>query len=320
MSKRVFGLGIALLLLSACASALAAAAPSTSELLAKIGLTRGICALVGDPGCQEAIALARQSDLTLYVHVEGAANLESACRAADAAGFYGTRIFVEQGSADRIGLADNVADAVIVLGQSRPALEAEALRVVRPEGKVIRGGQVRVKPLPAGIDDWPHHYHGPDNNPQSKDQVARAPFWTQFVAEPSYAPAPQAVVAARGRLFMAFGHVAWHEREEPFMNQLFCVNGYNGTLLWTRPLTPGIMVDRNTIVATPDALYLADDQSCKVLDAASGRLVDEIRPPADKVGGAFWKWLALEDGTLYGLIGAAEDLDPDARWRRPLGH
>ena len=34
--------------------------------------------------------------------------------------------------------------------------------------------------------------------------------------------------------------------------------------------TPGIMVDRSTMIATPETLYLADDKSCKLLDAATG--------------------------------------------------
>jgi outer membrane protein assembly factor BamB len=115
---------------------------------------------------------------------------------------------------------------------------------------------------------------------------------------------------------MAFGHVAWHEREEPWMNTLVALNGFNGTMLWKRPLTPGIMVDRCTLIATPDTLYLADDTSCKLLNAATGKQIDEIVLPAEKTGGAFWKWLALENGVLFALVGAAEKLDVDARWRR----
>ena len=109
-----------------------------------------------------------------------------------------------------------MADAVVVLDGKPGVPKAEILRVLRPEGKALVGGEVWTKPFPEGVDDWSHHYHGPDNNPQSRDQLARAPYLTQFIAEPRYAPAPQAAVASAGRLFMAFGHVAWHEREEPW--------------------------------------------------------------------------------------------------------
>jgi outer membrane protein assembly factor BamB len=75
------------------------------------------------------------------------------------------------------------------------------------------------------------------------------------------------------------------------------------------------MVDRSTMVATPDVLYLADDKSCKLLDAATGKVRDEIVPPPELTGGTFWKWMALDSGTLYGLVGEGEGQDPDARWR-----
>ena len=80
--------------------------------------------------------------------------------------------------------------------------------------------QELVKPVPDGVDDWSHPYHGPDNNPQSRDQVARAPYLTQFLADPRYAPLPQVAVAAGGRVFKAFGHIAFKEREEPWLDTL----------------------------------------------------------------------------------------------------
>ncbi len=288
---------------------------NAAELAAQIGVNRGICVVLGDRDGRLACQLARQTELVLLVQLEDAAEVEAASKAADAAGVFGTRIIVEKGSPERIGLADNLADAVIVLGDRARLDKSEVLRVLRPEGKALVGDQQWVKPVPQGVDDWTHHYHGPDNNPQSRDRLARAPYLTQFIVEPRYAPAPQCAVAAGGRVFMAFGHVAWHQREEPWTNTLVALNGYNGTLLWKRPLTPGIMVDRSTLIATGRVVYLADDKSCKLLDAATGKLVDEITVPADLVGGTFWKWMALEGGTLYALVGPAEPLDPNAFWK-----
>ena len=216
-----------------------------------------------------------------------------------------------------IGLADNVADAAIVLDDPQDAPpKAEVLRVLRPGGKALVGDDLWEKPVPQGMDDWSHHYHGPDNNPQSRDKLARAPLLMQFIAEPRFAPGPQSVVAAAGRVFMALGHVAWHQREEPVVNTLIAINGLNGTLLWKYPLKPGIMVDRSTMIATPATLYLADDTSCKLLDAASGKLQDEIVIPASLAGGTFWKWMALDHGVLYALIGPAEPADPKTNWKR----
>ena len=143
-------------------------------------------------------------------------------------------------------------------------------------------GEQMEKPFPEGTDDWSHPYHGPDNNPQSLDQVARAPYLTQFLAEPYYAPLTQVGVASAGRVFKAFGNIAFHVREEPLLNTLVAFNGFNGTMLWRRKLTPGVMIHRNTMIATPELLYIADDKSCKRIDTVSGQLVDEISPAAGK--------------------------------------
>jgi outer membrane protein assembly factor BamB len=292
----------------------AAEPAATLPLLDKLAVTRGIVVLIGDKECRVARELARNSELTLYVQLADGRDVEAARRAVAAEGLLGTRICVEQGTPARIGLADDLADALATVGDPPGVGKAEVLRVLRPEGRAIVGQEQWVKPYPPGVDDWTHHYRRPDNNTQSRDVVARAPFLTQFVVEPRFGPAPQCAVASGGRLFMAFGHIAWHQREEPWLNTLVAINGYNGTMLWTRPLTQGIMVDRSTMIATPKTLYLADDKSCKLLDPATGKQLDEIIAPVELTGGTFWKWMALENGLLLALVGEAEQPDPDARW------
>ncbi len=282
-------------------------------ILEKIGVTRGICIVLGDSKCELALELARSSELLIYVQLRRAKDVEKARRIVDEAGFYGTRIFVEKGPLSELHIGDNLADAVIAVGR---APKAEVLRVLRPKGKALLGREVLVKPVPEGVDDWSHPYHGPDNNPQSEDTVIRAPYLTHFMSEPRYAPMPQVAVASAGRAFKAFGHVAFKTREEPFLNKLVAFNGYNGTMLWQRDLAEGVMIHRNTMIATPTILYVGDDKSCKLIDTATGRLKDEIVPPVEKAGGTFWKWMALEDGVLYALMGEQEQRDPTMRWHR----
>ncbi|MBM4032346.1 MAG: hypothetical protein FJ291_11225 [Planctomycetes bacterium] len=311
MGKRATGL---VLLVALAATTRAAEPPSAADIRARLGLKSGICALVGDNAPELALHLAKNSGLTLYVQVASQDAFLAAAKAAEAAGLLGSRVFVASVKPPYIGLADNVADAAVALDAAGGA-KAEALRVIRPEGTALVGGEILSKPFPQGIDDWTHHFHGPDNNPQSSDTVARAPFLTQFVADPRYAPAPQQVVASAGRTFMAFGHIAWHQREEDVLDTLMAVNAYNGTVLWKKPLPTGFMVDRSTMIATPTALYVADDKGAKLLDPATGEQKDEITVPAELSDGSFWKWMALEDGVLYALVGKPEPPDPVAKWR-----
>jgi len=199
----------------------------------KIGVNRGICLVLGDRRCKLALELAQSTELLIYVQLRSAMDVERACSIVDEAGFYGTRIFVEKGPLTRIHLADNSADAAVVLFKLPKEVETEVLRVLRPEGKAIMGpNKILAKGFDEGVDDWSHPYHGPDNNPQSEDTIIRAPYLTQFLAEPRYAPLPQVAVASAGRVFKAFGHVAFKSREEPFLNKLVAFNGYNGTILW----------------------------------------------------------------------------------------
>jgi len=286
------------------------------NLINRIGVSRGICVVLGDTTGNLAIDLAYRSELLIYSQLQKEEKVELARKAIDEAGFYGTRIYVEKGGLERVHLADNLADALIVVGDAGQLAKSEALRFLRPGGKAIVGDKEWTKPLPQGVDDWSHPYHGPDNNTQSDDKVILAPYLTQFFAEPRYAPAIQVAVASAGRIFKAFGNVAFHEREEPFLFKLVAFNGYNGTMLWKRDLPTGVMVHRNIIIATPDILYLGDDRSCKKFDTATGMLRDEIKPPIELAGGTFWKWMGMEDGVLFALIGEQEQRDPVMRWRR----
>ena len=319
--------GVALLAaVTACSTAQGAAAgrDDARSALAKIGTGKGVCAVVGLPAdrAEFLLDLARQSELLIYFQSPDEEHLATVRASALAAGLLGDRIFVDKGDPGRVHLADNLADAVLVSSAVNSKVsEKELLRVLRPGGKAITPGGEIVKPFPRGTDSWSHPYHGPDNNTQSTDQTARAPYLTQFLADPKFCPMPEVTVAAGGRVFRAFGHIAHKENQNAMLNTLLCVNAYNGTTLWRRDLKPGFMIHRNTMIATPDTLMMADNESCKLLDAQTGELKDEIVISADTSDGKVWKWMALEDGVLYALIGTDEiDVAPQPSAKQGLGH
>jgi len=294
------------------------ASPTTPEALPK-----ELVAFVGLGGPADRVVGAAQGGRTIvYFQSQRAEEVEAVRAAAEAAGVLGTAVFADQGGGGRIGLASNLADKVFVSAAlaGNHAVMDEAARVLRPGGlRIIDGTGARTdateafrKPAPAGkVDDWSHPYHGPDNNPLSTDALAVAPYQTQFLSEPKFSPMPEVTVAAGGRLFRAMGNHAMRVNQNAPLNTLFCINAYNGTVLWTRPLREGFLIHRCTMIATPEVLYLGDDISCKRIDAASGQVIGEITVPADISDGPVWKWMALDKTTagkflLCALVGGQE--------------
>lgn len=282
--------------------------------LDKIGIRQGICVLLGDTKGDLAVSLVRSSRLQIYVQLPNDNQVQAVSKKAHKAKLYGTRIYVEKGTYRRIHLADNIADAVIVIGTAITKVSKNEIeRILNPLGKAILGKRIITKDFRKGIDDWSHPYHGPDNNPQSSDQFACAPYITQFLGEPWYGPLPAVTVASGGRIFKAFGHIAIKRREWPWLNTLIALNAYNGTILWKRKLKPGFMIHRNTIIATPSILFMGDDTSCKLINTETGALQGEIIPPHEDSDSSVFKWMALENGVLYALTGKKEHTDNDRK-------
>ncbi len=278
------------------------AAPAQEDVVRRLGVKKGIVALVGT-GAASPIEIARATELVVYVQLEDEAGADALRRAAEAAGLLGSRVYVERGSLARLHLADNMADAAVA---GAGAKREEVLRVLRPGGKALFGAETATKPFPEGADEWTHPYHGPDNNTQSKDTLARGPYLTQFMSEPWYSAMPQFSVFSGGRIFKIFGERTSTQAHWESLNSFVALSAWNGTLLWRKKLPDTFMFHRNTLVATPEAVYLADDASCKVYDAETGALREEIVAPAELSDGPVWKWMALQDGVLYALVGEKE--------------
>ncbi len=297
-----------IVLLSCLAAGRGVAAESLAD---RVGAKVGVCVFVGLPEGKPAavVDLAGESELLIYVQSSSADEVAAMRDAAKKARLLGKRIWVDQGDNATIQLAGNSADAVLVaksaLGEDGVPRK-ELLRVMHPGANGFLGDEAVAKDAPAGVEDWSHPYHGPDNNTQSTDDVARYPYLTQFLGTPMFGCISEVSVASGGRVFKAFGHIAFKKISNEVLNKLYAVNGYNGTILWTRPLNEGFMIHRNTMIATPEVLYMADNQSCKVIDAATGDVVRLIKPDPKVAGGTVWKWMALKDGVLYALIGGDE--------------
>jgi len=293
--------------------------------LKRVGIQRGVCAVIGLPDADQpgfVTGLAAGSELVVYFQSADPGEVRAVREAAEKAGLLGTRVFADRGDPKTIHLADNLVGAVCVAPSLHKVVaEDELRRVLHPGGKAILGEKEFSKPFPEGIDTWSHPYHGPDNNPQSTDRIARAPYLTQFIAAPKFSPMPQVTVAAGGRVFKAFGHISHKANQNAVLNTLLCINAYNGIVLWKRPLREGFMIHRNTMIATPEVLYLADDEACRLIDPLTGKETGRIVVPEGVGDGTVWKWMALEGGVLYALVGSKEIQPKTIRGNRPgIGH
>ena len=298
-------------------------ADQVADDLRQMGLKRGIVAVIGVPGQDPnyAVRLCEASELTVYLQTDDAEVAQSVRQAADEAKLLGKRLFVQQAPLTSIHLGDNVADRVLVSREVPGISRDEVQRALRPRGIGTLAGEQIVKPVPVGTDDWTHPYHGPDNNPQSNDQLVRGSFQTQFIGYPMFSPMPEQTVVADGRIYKAMGHIAHKANQNEMLNTLLCINAYNGTILWRRPLSPGFMLHRNTMIATNDLLYLGDHEACSIIDGETGETLEQITVDQEISDGPVWKWMAARQGVLYAMVGNPEvQVETQKAVRRGLGH
>src|SRR5437868_15363223 len=84
-------------------------ADDSAELLKKIGLRRGIVAVIQPARDGLPVELAAASELVVYAQLGDASRVTALRASAEKAGLLGSRLFAEEGKASRIHLADNLA-------------------------------------------------------------------------------------------------------------------------------------------------------------------------------------------------------------------
>jgi outer membrane protein assembly factor BamB len=328
-----------------------------SHVIEISGLSSGLVSVIG---CDHSdLPMAFASFEAYYVHAltSDASAVQATQRAADAEGIYGKLVVAERLHSVKLPYADNTVDLLVMPCMTAKQVgrisASEVFRVLRPRGKAVfghhdelvsadagttsrqfkkwLGNEADISDGPLGIwavvtktpldgaDDWSHWEHGPDNNPVSVDAVIKAPYMTQWLGEPYYIAMPAITTSAAGRIYIAMGHIAHHEREEPWLNTLVARNGYNGTDLWTRKLPDGYLAHRSAFIATEDVFYMIDPNGsgCLLLDPDTGHELGRI--DAQGVRGE-WKWMAMEEGVLYALVGKRKDPPQTTLVRSKIPH
>lgn len=299
------------------------AVPELSKHLAKTpALVVVVCR--GDEGDLPTIAgLVEQTPWTVFCRGTTSPGLDKIRDWARGKGLLGRRVYVVDDDGTSLWLAGDLADAVwVVPGVDHPPSEKEILRVLHPGGVGIASGKVLTKPAQAGVDEWRHPYHDPDNNVVSQDRVSRLPGELRFQTYPVFAAMPNQTLFAGGRIFFFSGHIAFHEREEPLLNTLTVLNAYNGLRLWNRPLDPEYVVHNIAKLATGSEVVFAEGGTLWMLDAATGREQGKFSVPADAAaaGDTDWKWIVQEEGTLWAAFGPPDALVAPHKQKRQMGH
>ena len=352
----VTGLTLSLIYVGSADAASRSAEDLAIQLLEQSGIDHGACAILGCENADLPVAISRVGDFFVHVQDSDAENVSATRGLLIESGLYGKRAFAERGALRKLPYARNTIDLLVAAELDGEALETlsyhEVMRVLRPGGKALLGNPAAgesletdveawlqassgaadsasveadgtwvtlTKPQPEGVDAWSHWEHGPDNNPVSTDEVIKAPYMTQWLGLPYYIAMPAVSLSAGGRVFIAMGHIAHHEREERWLNTILARNGYNGTELWTRKLPDGYLVHRSAFIATEDTFYMIDPNGsgCLLLDPETGYEKDRIQMPRLR---GDWKWMAKDGDTLYVLVGDEKDPSETTVVRSKLTH
>ncbi len=355
------------MLLLACACLLApigaaAAEPDQDGLLAAhlldlSGRHAGLCSLPRAGAGALALALAGHAGLLVHALAPELRNVDDLRQRADAAGFLGRSLYIDQGDAAHDPLADWCADLVVVADAADADLEAlsapEALRTLSPyrgmlvvgrakalgpglsrerlaawaakldlaEARVVADDQglwAVARARPlAGGDDWGHWTHGPDLNRVSTDTVLKWPVLPQWLGLPYHAE-------SRVDINVIAGGRRFHARNT------MANNGYEGEgrrKLTAQSAYNGAVLWRRDLPDTfgiVGSLMVATPEALYLKDG-NGALVLDAETGAERGRIAFsddpgleCKWLLFADGVLVAVLGPAPQIEKGKGLSRTL--
>lgn len=186
------------------------------------------------------------------------------------------------------------------------------------EGEVVAGSPwslLRRGKL-AGAGNWSHQYGNAANTSYSDDHRIRDGLGVLWYGDPGPSSminrheAAGAPLSTNGRMFIQG------------TDSVMAYDAYNGTFLWDYEnpgaIRTGVFNNREThnLAASDDALYVAVNDQCITLDAATGDVLATYKTPESSDGVArAWAYLAYDDGQLFGTSTIREELEQRLRRR-----
>lgn len=168
----------------------------------------------------------------------------------------------------------------------------------------------------AGAGDWSHQYGNAANTSFANDHRIRDGLGVLWYGDPGPSAminrheAAGAPLSTNGRMFIQGS------------NRLMAYDAYNGTFLWdyANPgaIRTGVFNNREThnLAASDDALFVAVDDTCTVLNASTGKVGAQYKTPESSDGiQRAWAYLAYDTGQLFGTSTIREELERRLRRR-----
>ncbi len=291
-------------------------ADDARQILAASGTKGGLIVHLGC-GDGKITAALRAADATIVQGLDTSAEKVKEARANIAeAGFYG-EVAAREFDGKVVPFIDNTVN-LLVVDSAYSVSRGEMMRVLCPKGVLCtrdgREWKAEVKPWPADIDEWTHYQHDPQGTMVGADKVVGPPQRIQWVGDPKwlrnhdFMSSMYALVSSGGRVFYIIDEGLRQHIFLPARWTLIARDGFNGTVLWRRPLAdwhptnwplksgPGYLPRR--LVAVGDRVYatLGLIQPVTAIDAVTGQTVrtyDGTRATEE---------IVCSDGVLYLLV------------------
>jgi len=313
---------------------------TTAKLIAKdAGVKKGYCLVIGAETGRLAYELARKTDWLIYGLEKDEQKVKKARTALSAAGLYGARVCMDQGSLDSLPYPDYFANVVVCEGSFRsgklPTPAGELLRVLRPVGGVAFVGEpgsarrsrslssTSLKKWLKALDDANVQVAMKGNTwaKITRGRLKGAGSWTHQYAEPGNTACSddQLVKCPLGILWFgnpgpgrmpsrhASGAGPLSMDGRLFVegeNIIMAYDAYNGTHLWDREIQGamrlGLKQECSNLALSKDGLFVAVNDTCLRLDPETGETEKTYRLPSSGGRRRKWGYVACVGDTLFG--------------------